>query len=101
VFFVKHFITPQSVERAIQEELAKARELGVLPNLSEPVIEEKVEEPRAQRSAPSSQPEAVLEDTQAKLRELELENRDLLITSCSDLQSSAAGIAIIGVACAR
>lgn len=77
----KYFITPQSVDRAIQEELAKARELGVLPNLSEPVIEEKVAEPRAQQSAPSPQSEVTSEGTQAKLHELELANRDLLITS--------------------
>ena len=74
----KYFITPLSVDRAINEELSKARELGMLPNPSEPVKEEKVEEPRP---APQPKAEVLSEDAQAKLRELELENRDLLITS--------------------
>ena len=50
----KYFITPQSVDRAIQEELAKARELGTLPNPSEQAKEEKVEEPV--RPAPQPSP---------------------------------------------
>src|SRR5512143_317788 len=74
----KYFITPQSVERAITEELAKARELGVLPNPSEPVTEEKVEEPVR---PPQPQPEAVSQNTQAQLHELELKNRDLEIAT--------------------
>ena len=44
----KYYITPASVERAIHEELSKAREQGVLPNPSERVKEEpepKREEP--------------------------------------------------------
>ena len=36
----KYYITPASVERAIHEELSKAREQGVLPNPSERVKEE-------------------------------------------------------------
>ena len=74
----KYFITPQSVDRAINEELAKARELGVLPNPSEPVNEEKNEEPaRPHRS----EPEPMSEGTQAQLQELELKNRDLEIAT--------------------
>lgn len=75
----KYFITPQSVDRAVNEELSKARELGVLPNPSEPINEEKVE--ARERPVLPSQPEAVSQDTQAKLHELELKNRDLEIAT--------------------
>ena len=74
----KYFITPVSVERAIHEELAKAREQGVLPNPSERVKEE----PEPKREEPVRPvPEAPAEGTLARLKELELENRDLQITT--------------------
>ena len=66
------------MERAIHEELAKAREQGVLPNPSERVKEE----PEPKREEPGRhEPEAPAEGTQARLKELELENRDLQITT--------------------
>ena len=75
----KYFITPQSVDRAIKEELAKACEQGMLPNPSERGTEERKEEP-APAARPASEA-ATPEGGSAKLRELELENRDLMITS--------------------
>ena len=74
----KYYITPASVERAIHEELSKAREQGVLPNPSERVKEEP--EPKREESA-RPQPAAPAEGTPARLKELELENRDLMITT--------------------
>lgn len=75
----KYYITPESVERAIHEELAKAREQGVLPNPSERVKEE----PEVKREEPARrpEPEAPAEGALARLKELELENRDLMITT--------------------
>ena len=75
----KYYITPESVERAIHEELAKAREQGMLPNPSERVKEE----PEVKREEPARrpEPEAPAEGALARLKELELENRDLMITT--------------------
>lgn len=72
----KYFITPESVDRAIKEELVKAREQGTLPNPSERVERQEEPAPRAQPA-----PEPMAEGTPAKIRELELENRDLQITT--------------------
>jgi CHC2 zinc finger len=64
--------------RKPHEELAKAREQGVLPNPSERVKEE----PEPKREEPARpEPEALAEGTLARLKELELENRDLMITT--------------------
>lgn len=75
----KYYITPESVERAIHEELAKAREQGVLPNPSERVKEEADE--RHEEPPRRPEPEAPAEGALARLKELELENRDLMITT--------------------
>jgi hypothetical protein len=75
----KYYITPASVERAIHEELAKAREQGVLPNPSERVKEEP--EPKREEPVQRPEPETPAEGNLARLKELELENRDLQITT--------------------
>jgi hypothetical protein len=72
----RYYITPQSVERAIHEELAKARELGLLPNSAEAAKPEPVVPPQQEQSRPAYE-----SDLERKVAELELKNRDLEIAS--------------------
>lgn len=72
----KYYLTPQSVDRAVKEELAKAREAGtILPNPSERQPDASEPNPkRLEADAPS-------ERGGSRLEEIERENRDLQIAN--------------------
>lgn len=73
----KYYLTPQSVDRAVKEELAKAREAGgpLLPNPSE--AQRDASEPNPKRPEPEEQSAK----GSGRLDELERENRDLQIAN--------------------
>lgn len=72
----KYYLTPQSVERAVEEELAKARAAGApLPNLSE------AHAPAAEPVPKRAEAEDLPGKGSGRWEELERENRDLQITT--------------------
>ncbi|SUS08819.1 conserved hypothetical protein [uncultured Defluviicoccus sp.] len=72
----KYYLTPQSVERAVEEELAKARAAGTpLPNPAE------VQAPGAEPVPKRAEAEDLPRKGSGRWEELERENRDLQITT--------------------
>lgn len=72
----KYYLTRESIDRAVKEELAKAREAGTpLPNPAE--VQADASEPNPKRP----EPEELSANGRGRLDELELENRDLQIAN--------------------